>query len=109
MDTNEVTVESKSMWEILVPTVRNDGRPFRLRYHKVWDEKVKDIAGGMTVIKPVNGTWVSPDGDEFVERMIPVRIMCTREEIISIATMSKTYYDQLAILVYRISDECILV
>lgn len=99
----------QKLWEILVPTVRNDGRPFRLRYHKVWDERVKAVAGGLTVVTPVRGTWVSPTAEVFKERMIPVRIMCTRDEILEIARMSKTYYEQEAIMVYKVSDEVFIV
>jgi len=101
--------EPQSLWEILVPTVRNDGRPFKLRYHKVWDDKVKAIAGGLTVVAPVRGTWVSSDDETFQERMIPVRIMCSRDEIMKIATMTKGYYEQLAVMVYRISSEVFIV
>lgn len=97
------------LWEILVPTVRNDGRPFRLRYHRVWDEKIKAISGGLTIVPPVNGVWVSPSGETFEERMIPVRIMCTREEIMAIAEMSKKHYEQEAIMVYRVSTEVYIV
>lgn len=99
----------QKLWEILVPTVRNDGRPFRLRYHRVWDERVKTIAGGLTVVTPVRGTWVSPTSEVFKERMIPVRIMCTRDEIMEIARMSKIYYEQEAIMVYKVSDEVFIV
>jgi len=102
----EVTeVAGSPLWEILVPTVRNDGRPFRLRYHRVWDEKVKAISGGLTIVKPVVGTWISDEGDEYKERMIPVRIMCSKEEVVEIAAMTKKYYDQLAVMVYKVSDE----
>ncbi len=97
------------MWEILVPTVRNNGgKPFRTRYHRVWDEKVKEISNGLTILNPTKGKWVSPDGEEFHERMIPVRIICTREDIEKIIDMTMIYYDQLAILAYRISNEVIL-
>lgn len=97
------------LWEILVPTVRNDGRPFKLRYHKVWDEKIKAISGGLTIVPPVNGVWVSPENETFKERMIPVRIMCTRDEIMAIAEMSKVYYEQEAMMVYRVSTEVYIV
>jgi len=103
---NETT---DSLWEILVPTVRNDGRPFRLRYHRVWDEKVKTISGGLTVVTPVKGTWVSDESETFKERMIPVRIMCSRDEILEIAEMTKKYYEQLAVMVYRISQEVYII
>ena len=103
-----MTIERK-LWEILVPTVRNDGRPFRLRYHRVWDERVKAISGGLTIVAPVRGVWVSPTNEEFREHMIPVRIMCTREEILSIAEMSKSYYEQEAMMVYMVADEVFIV
>lgn len=103
-----MTIERK-LWEILVPTVRNDGRPFRLRYHRVWDERVKAISGGLTIVAPVRGVWVSPTNEEFRERMIPVRIMCTRDEILSIAEMSKSYYEQEAMMVYKVADEVFIV
>lgn len=94
-----------NLYEILVPTVRNDGRPIRTRYHRVWDQKVRAITGGLTIVQPVKGQWVAPDGTLFKERMIPVRIACTREQIESIADMTAEYYEQLAIMFYRISDE----
>ncbi len=101
--------ESRQLWEILVPTIRNDGRPFRLRYHRVWDERVKAISGGLTIVAPVRGVWVSPDSETFKERMIPVRIMCTKTEIMAIARMSKDYYEQLAIMVYLIATEVYII
>lgn len=98
----------KPMWEILVPTIRNDGRPFRTRYHRVWDDKVRAIAGGLTILRPAIGQWVSPDGTLFKERMIPVRIMCTREEIEKIVDITIKYYEQEAVLAYCVSAETIL-
>lgn len=103
------TTTRRDLWEILVPTIRNDGRPIRLRFHRVWDEKVKAISGGLTIVSPVKGTWVSDDGDEYKERMIPVRILATREEMVAIANMTMAYYEQLAVLAYKISDDVIMV
>jgi hypothetical protein len=45
----------KVMWEILVPTVSNEGKPFRKRYHKVWDRKVQEFSDGMTILTPSKG------------------------------------------------------
>lgn len=99
----------KELWEILVPTVRNDGRPFHTRYHRVWDKKVETISasGGVTILTPGKGTWVH-EGKSLRERMIPVRIMCTREQIEQIIDFTLEYYDQLAVMAYRVSDEIIL-
>jgi hypothetical protein len=98
-----------NLWEILVPTVRRaDGKPYRTRYHRVWDEKVRQIAGGLTILSPAKGQWVSPKGDLFNERMIPVRIACTRSQMDKIADMTAAYYDQLAIMFYSVSEEVVV-
>lgn len=96
------------MWEILVPTQRNDGRPIRTRFHRVWDEKVKDITGGLTITPPVKGVWVSKSGDEYRERMIPVRILATDDQMERIVDLTKDYYEQLAVLAYAISSRVIM-
>ena len=51
----EMTVEDTQgtpLWEVLVPTVSNSGRPFTVRHHRQWDAMVKQIAGGMTLVQP---------------------------------------------------------
>ncbi len=93
------------LWEILVPTMRNDGRPFRLRYHKVWDAKVLAITGGLTITHPTKGEWVSKHGTLFKDRMIPVRVMCTKEQIDQIIDMTGPYYEQEAIMFYMVSND----
>jgi hypothetical protein len=98
----------KQMWEILVPTQLNCGKPIRTRQHREWDSRVRKITGGLTVLSPAKGQWVAPDGVLFKERMIPVRIIATREEIDKIIDITMVFYDQLAILCYKVSDEVIL-
>ena len=88
----------------MVPTQSNQGKPFRTRFHKVWDVKVRAITGGLTIIPPVKGQWVH-NGDVYLERMIPVRIACTEEQINQIADMTAEYYDQLAVMFYLISEK----
>ena len=97
-------------WEILVPTeIRNEaGKFYRTRYHRVWDEKVRAISGGLTIMSPVKGHWKAPSGELFIERMIPVRIVATREQIEKIVDMTLDYYDQLAVLCIKVSEEVIL-
>lgn len=97
------------MWEIFVPTTRNDGKPYRTRYHRVWDAKVRAVAGGLTIFSPAKGQWVSPNGEEFRERMIPVRVACTREQIEEIIRITIKHYDQLAVMAYKVSDEVLIV
>lgn len=91
------------LYEILVPTQTNEGKPLRTRFHKVWDAKVRAITGGLTIIPPVKGQWVSSEGQLFAERMIPVRIACTTPQINKIADMTAKYYAQKAILFYLVS------
>ena len=99
---------SRCLWEILVPTIRPNGKPITVRFHKVWDKKIHDISGGMTVLSPTKGKWINPVGELFDERMIPVRIIATREEIEEIIDLTIDYYEQEAVLAYKISDEVIL-
>lgn len=105
----EIETKSRpSLWEILVPTVRNSGKPIRVRFHKVWDNKIRSISGGLTICPVTKGQWISPNGTLFTERMIPVRIIATEEQISDIIDYTMKYYEQEAILVYKISDQVIL-
>ena len=101
-------VNKISLWEILVPTSSNEGKPYRTRYHRVWDTKVKSISGGLTILSPAKGHWISKEKELFSERMIPVRILCTRAEIETIIDFTIKYYNQKAVLAYKVSDEYIL-
>jgi hypothetical protein len=101
----------KCLWEIFVPTMRNDGRPIRVRFHRVWDTKVREISGGLTVMPVAKGQWVDTSTSEnklFRERMIPVRIIATRAQMLTIIEMTKKYYEQIAVLAYKLSDDVIL-
>lgn len=96
----------KQLWVILVPTIHSDsGNPIKVRHHRIWDAKVREITGGLTILHPAKGQWISPDGVLFAERMIPVQIMCTEEEIERISDMTAKYYKQLAIMFYKVSDD----
>ena len=96
------------LWEILVPTMFNDGTPVRRKYHLKWDEKVYAITKGLTILMPAKGKWVSDENKLFAERMIPVRIACSRAQIEQIIDMTMEYYDQLAIMAYKVSEEVII-
>ncbi len=96
------------VWEILVPTTMPDGRPIRTRQHRVWDNQVRKITGGLTIMPPVRGQWISQDDELYQERMIPVRIACTREQMDTIADMTAKFYQQIAIMFYHISSEVVI-
>ncbi len=93
------------LWNIIIPTANNDGRPFRTRHHRVWDKKVRVITGGLTIYQPVRGQWVAPDGTLFVERMIPVLISCSCDQIELIADWTAKHYGQKAVLFWLVSKE----
>lgn len=95
------------LWEILVPTVMN-GKPIRTRYHRVWDKSVREIANGLTILTPAKGQWIDADGETIHEKMIPVRIACTEDQIKHIANFTIGYYGQDAVMYYRISSYCVI-
>jgi len=100
---------TNGLWEILVPTIHSsNGKPIRTRFHKVWDKKVREISGGLTIMQPARGQWVAPDGKLFMERMIPVRVLASCHQISEIVKFTIDYYNQIAVLAYKISDEVIL-
>ena len=109
-------MEPCPLWEILVPTVHghvgnlpSKDKPVKLRHHKVWDAKVLEITGGLTINKPARGQWISPTGQLFLERMIPVKIRCSLREIRKIAEFTALHYAQEEVLFYKISDDSYLV
>lgn len=107
----------KMLWEILVPTqmfrpattsTPDLMRPIRTRYHRVWDEKVREITGGLTIMRPAVGQWVSESKQLFIERMIPVRIACTRAQLDTIIKFTLEYYNQEAVFAYLVSEVVII-
>lgn len=99
------------MWEILVPTIKpntNKSKFFTTKYHRTWDDKVREITHGLTIMSPAKGQWASPNGKVFEERMIPVRIVASRDEIEKVIDLTLVHYSQEAVLCYKISDEVIL-
>lgn len=94
----------KYLWEILVPTHKTDGTYYGLQHHKAWDAKVLQVTDGMTITKTGRGSWTSEEDGLIQEKMIPVRIYCTKSEIARIAEITGNHYLQDAIMYYRISD-----
>lgn len=94
----------KSLWEILVPKYSNEKKEYPLKHHHSWDEKVRDIAGGVTILKTAKGQWINTKGKLFAEEMIPVRIYCTEEEIEKIIRLSLEHYNQEAVMAYELSS-----
>lgn len=97
------------LWEIMVPCVSNEGKPFRTRHHREWDKQIRRLSGGLTIFPPAKGQWISSEGTLFAERMIPVRIACDRLIMMKVAKTTIRHYNQLAVMFYKVSEECIIV
>jgi hypothetical protein len=95
------------LWEILVPCQYNTGKPVRTRHHRCFDAYVEKISGGLTILKPTKGKWTHA-GTKYEERVIPVRIVCTRNEIDKIMGFALKHYKQIAIMAYLISNEVLI-
>lgn len=96
---------TKLLWEILVPTSWNTKKPIRTRHHKEWDKRVRAIANGLTILHPAKGHWVCPEDNVLhEERMIPVRIWCTEDQINQIMDMTAEHYKQKAIMAYCVAS-----
>src|SRR3989344_7808822 len=99
----------KSLWEILVPNYSNDRVKYSLEYHQRWDEKVREIGGGLTILKPAKGQWLNSEAILFSEEMIPVRVYCDEESIDRIVQLTLDHYQQEAVLAYEVSRNVKLV
>ena len=97
------------LFEILVPTIYGDTlKPIRTKHHKNWDNRVKKLTNGLTILTPGKGVWVH-EGQEFREKVIPVRIMTTDKVMSKIVRITLEHYRQKAVMYYVISNECFIV
>ena len=94
-----------NLYEILVPCQTNQGKPIRTRQHREWDSRVRRITSGLTVLAPAKGGWISSSGKLVFDRIIPVRIACTPEQIETIADMTAKFYQQEAVMFYELSTK----
>jgi hypothetical protein len=93
------------LWEILVPTRFDDTQEaISLDHHREWDRLVREVSGGLTMLRSATGQWVHM-GEVQEERVIPVRLIATREQMEEIAKFTARYYRQKVIMAYKISDE----
>lgn len=98
------------LYEILVPTMMN-GLPVRTRHHKEWDKVVRNMTGGMTILKPAKGQWLDELSGNTLheERVIPVRLACTYIQLHKVIEFTLKHYNQLAVMAYKVSDEVYIV
>ena len=106
VDTQE-TPEPMLYWEIYVPALDNDGGVWAIAHHLAWDRHIVALVGGLTLVKHVQGRWRDAT-TEVKEKMIPVRIICTRPQMVDIFAFTKKHYQQQAVMAYVISDEVLI-
>jgi hypothetical protein len=98
----------RCIWEILVPSTTNSGKVIEIDYHRQWDDKVRAISGGLTILGRVKGQWVH-QGNVFEEQMIPCRVLATTAEMEKIVAVTQNHYsDQISVLAYRLGEGVIL-
>jgi hypothetical protein len=97
----------KAVWEILIPAESNSGVEFSLEHHQKWDAFVKDITGGLTVMKSAKGQWVDKKGKTYFDKTIPCRIACSRKKIKKIIDFTIKHYEQRAVYAYKVSKTVI--
>lgn len=99
----------KKLYEVLVPTKFGDTvKPISTKHHKNWDAYVRGLAGGLTILKPGKGQWIYKE-ELFEERVIPVRIFCTEEQIKQIVQFTLNHYRQKAVMYYMLTEHCYVI
>lgn len=97
------------LWEILVPSYTNGGQEIEIEHHKKWDTFVQGLTNGLTIQKTSKGIWSNQDEKKYEEKMIPVKIACTKKQIKEISDFTAKHYNQEAIMFYLISTEVYIV
>jgi hypothetical protein len=82
-------------------------KPVSTSHHKEWDRYVSSLTGGLTVLKPARGQWVH-NNELHEERVIPVRVACTTDEIDKIIDFTLNHYSQITVMAYKLSDLVIM-
>ncbi len=100
--------DTRSMWEVLVPTHSNNNEKYPESHHYKWDEFVRNISWWLTINKVAKWQWLSENHTLYKEYMIPVRIACTKQQIHEIIDFTNNHYKQEAVCATRISDEVII-
>lgn len=96
------------LYQILVPSTDANQQEILPVYHQVWDEKVREIAGGLTILSDAKGKWTSPDGKAVFEKMIPVLISCTPEQMETIMDFTLEYYEQRVVFAFKMTDDVLI-
>ena len=102
-------MKNQKLYEILIPIINNRGERFSAEHHKKWNNKALKIAGKFIIMKVIKEEWINLFGKEFYKnKMIPIRISCTKNQIEKIIQITIKHYNQEVILAYIISEKALL-
>lgn len=101
-------------YEIQIPVKPNNSSEFIFHtdeagkftdlFHADFFYQVLSRTNGYSILPEVEGVWQPELGRICREKMIPVRIACTSEQIAEIAEFAKSHYDQEAIFVLELGE-----
>lgn len=100
-------MEDKALYEILVPCSWPTGEWIDIGVHEKWDQKCRQISDGLTILRSVKGIW-EDESQEYIERMIPVRLVATKSQIMDLVRFTRDFYKQEAVMCYKLSDDVII-
>jgi len=96
------------MWEFLLPMINVARHRITFTEYLEWGNEVKKITTGLVLLPFENASWCDSDGVLFKDGMVPVRVTCNKEHVQDIIELTLTYYQQPAIMAYKISDTCVV-
>ena len=90
----------------MVPTIYGDTeKPIRTKHHKNWDAYVRKITGGLTICSVSKGQWLDRNKKLWEERIIPVQVACSEDQIEKIIKFTLSHYRQKAVMYCVLSEE----
>ena len=99
----------RKLWMIFVPVADNGGVVFPTEHHRIWDEMVRALAGGLTINRPAKGIWQNPaTGGVYREAVIPVHIVASEHAIREIIKATIVHYKQESVLAFMVSETVII-
>ena len=63
------------------------------------------LVGGMTIFASGRGRWKDSSGKECTEKIIPVRIMCSKKQMEKIVKFTMLHYRQQAVMFYEVTEK----
>lgn len=94
-----------SLWELKVPAIsKYHVGLIDVGFHKMWEERARKISSGPIIMHATSGHGVERLRKLFAERVIPVRISCTRVEIRHIMKMTREHYELKEVFAHLVSE-----